>query len=416
MPPHPVSNAAANAGTAGHLAENVTRFTRMLRAAGFAVGPERTIAALDALQLLGLAHRVRVHAALASVLLDRHEDQPLFDAAFDAFWCAPPGADAATPTAARDPGVPGRRAPIAASQRLSDALSAGVARQPAAVRDEDERVVVDVALGVSTRERLARRDFESMSAEEFRAATRLAAELPNLLVPVSTRRRIDAARGAIDLHRVLRDSARDPFAARLPRRRPQRRLPPLVVLCDVSGSMQRYSRVFLHWVHAMIRHHRQVEALTLGTRLTRITHALQTRDVDDALAAVGSQVGDWAGGTRLGPCLREFNRRWARRLLAGRSTVLLLTDGLDRDDSGVLSFEARRLRRYARRTLWLNPLLRFAGFEPRAAGIRALLPHVDEFLPAHDLDSLADLSNLLARRGERLRRDRHATGRRTRWN
>jgi uncharacterized protein with von Willebrand factor type A (vWA) domain len=173
---------------------------------------------------------------------------------------------------------------------------------------------------------------------------------------------------------MLRESARDPFSARILHRTPARRPPPLVILVDISGSMQRYSRIFLHWAHALARTDERIETLTMGTRLTRVTRMLQRRDVDDAMRAAGHEVADWAGGTRLAGCLREFNHRWARRLLAGNATLLLLTDGLDRDDAGELTREARRLRGFARRIVWLNPLLRFSGFQPKASGIRALLP------------------------------------------
>jgi uncharacterized protein with von Willebrand factor type A (vWA) domain len=170
---------------------------------------------------------------------------------------------------------------------------------------------------------------------------------------------------------------------------------PVVVLIDISGSMQRYSRLFLHWVHALTRVRGKVAVYTLGTRLTPITRCLKHRDVDHALEAAGAMVKDWNGGTRLATCLAEFNRVHARRVLTGNAAVLLLSDGLERDEDGSLSTEAARLHRLAHRVVWLNPLLRFEGFEPRAAGIRAILPHVHAFLPVHNLDSLSDLGRAL---------------------
>ena len=235
-----------------------------------------------------------------------------------------------------------------------------------------------------------------MSIDEFNDAKKLAAQLPLMLRPVPVRRFERANRGSLDLAAMLRSTARQPLAMPLLYQRNRIQPPPLIILCDISGSMQRYSRIFLYWAHALTRNFARVETLTLGTRLTRITRMLQTRDVDDAVRDAGNKVSDWSGGTRLGPCLREFNRQWARRLLVGNASVLLLSDGLDRDDAGQLSREAARLKSFAHRVIWLNPLLRFDGFEPKAAGVRALLPHVDDFVPAHNLRSLKDLSKTLA--------------------
>jgi hypothetical protein len=174
------------------------------------------------------------------------------------------------------------------------------------------------------------------------------------------------------------------------------RPPPLVILCDVSGSMDRYARVVLHWSHALVRARPRVSVFAFGTRLTDVTRALRRRDPDEALEAVGRTVADWGGGTRIGPCLDRFNRDWARRMLTGNAAVLLVTDGLDRADDGALGEAAATLARFARRLIWLNPLLRYDGFEPRAAGVRALLPHVDRHLPVHSLDRLDDLGRALS--------------------
>jgi uncharacterized protein with von Willebrand factor type A (vWA) domain len=201
---------------------------------------------------------------------------------------------------------------------------------------------------------------------------------------------------AIDLRRTLRRMGRDGGdLTRLARRAPIERMPPLVVLCDVSGSMHRYTRMFLHFVHAVARDHTRVSAFLFGTRLTNVSRALRDRDVDDALARMSALVPDWAGGTRIGACLREFNFRWSRRLLAQNACVLLVSDGLDRGDAEGLAEEMARLHRSCRRLLWLNPLLRYDGFEPRASGIASMLPHVDAFLPVHNLASLGELAATL---------------------
>ncbi|MGD9943692.1 MAG: VWA domain-containing protein [Burkholderiaceae bacterium] len=381
------------------LAENVVHFVRVLRAAGLPVGPERTLTALRALTLVGVERRDDVHAALGSVLIDQREHQPLFDAAFDAFWQDPRTLDRML--AALLPRIEGRgRAPKPRSARLDEALAGS--RRPPAQRDagqpqQDERIDLEAVMTWSERERLAERDFDSMSKDEFVRARRLVERMSLPLPPITTRRFEAAARGRTDLRAALRRMARDPYLAAPPLRRRRQRPPPLVVLCDVSGSMERYSRMLLHYAHALMRRHRRMHVFTFGTRLTDITRQLRFRDVDAAMAAAARIVSDWNGGTRIGESLARFNRLWARRVLTGSATVLLITDGLDREDDGRLAREAARLARYTRELVWLNPLLRFDGFEPKAAGIRALRPHVDRFLPVHNLNSLEQLAAALAR-------------------
>ena len=382
----------------GRLAENVVHFARVLRAAGLPVGPDRVVNALTALEHAGVEHRERVHAALSAVLIDRHEHQPIFDSAFAAFWRDPKLFERLMYLTL--PKIKGRgsKEREKRQQRVQDALAPS--RQPAAppppAKPGEDKIDLEATMTFSETERLQRADFESMSAAEFALAKKLAERAPLPIPPVPTRRFDSSARGTLDLRAMARRSARDPFSATLAYRRHATRDPPLVVLIDISGSMQRYSRVFLHWVHALTRAHRQVATFTLGTRLTPITRTLKHRDADAALTAASAQVADWNGGTRLKSCLAEFNRVHARRVLTGNASVLLLTDGLERDEDGGLAEEAARLKRMARRVIWLNPLLRFEGFEPRAAGIRAILPYVDAFLPVHNLESLNDLAKALA--------------------
>jgi uncharacterized protein with von Willebrand factor type A (vWA) domain len=189
--------------------------------------------------------------------------------------------------------------------------------------------------------------------------------------------------------------ARDPSLGTVARRARRERPAPLVILCDVSGSMERYARVLLHWGHALMRARPRVAVFTFGTRLTDVTRMLRHRDPDDAVEAAARAVEDWSGGTRIGPSLDAFNRHWARRVLTGNAAVLLVTDGLDRADDGSLGAAAAQLARFARRIVWLNPLLRYDGFEPRAAGVRALLPHVDRHVPVHSLARLEDVGRAL---------------------
>jgi uncharacterized protein with von Willebrand factor type A (vWA) domain len=243
-----------------------------------------------------------------------------------------------------------------------------------------------------------------MTAAEWDAARRLLGEITPFFCQLRSRRQQPAPRGPrIDLRALLRQAARHGGAiAALPRRRRRTRPEPLVVLLDISGSMSRYSRTFLHFMHGLAGGRRaadhRVHAFVFGTRLTNITRALRAQDPDRALAAVVSAVADWSGGTRIAQSLAEFNRHWARRVLSGSPTVLLVTDGLEHSGLDDLARQTERLGKSCRRLVWLNPLLRYDAFEPKARGIRAMLPHVDEFLPVHNVDSLQQLVDVLAHR------------------
>ena len=373
-------------------AENITHFARVLRRAGVPVGPDRVIAALEAIEAVGFSHRDDVHAALSAVMLDRHEQQSIFDQAFDAFWRDPKLLEQMM--ALLLPKIQGkgdRERPR--TNRIAEALApprSEAPRKPEA--GNDEQIDYETTFTFSDRERLQTADFESMTAAEFDLAKRIAEELPLPLAPVRRRRHEASGRGRIDLRRTMLAMARQPQTI-LPRfSQPRTELPTLIVLLDISGSMDRYARLMLHYVHGLTRRHLKVHTLTFGTRLTNITRALRNRDPDVALALAAAQVQDWKGGTRIASCLDDFNRHWARRLLGANAAVMLVSDGLDTDEHGELSRAAKQLRLYAHQIVWLNPLLRFDRFEPRAAGIRAILPHVDRFLPVHNLASLADLA------------------------
>jgi uncharacterized protein with von Willebrand factor type A (vWA) domain len=385
--------------TEGAFARNLVSFTRLLRATGMSIGPDRTKVAVEALQAVGLERRDDVHAALSAVLLTRHEQQPLFDAAFDAFWQDPKLFDRML--AALLPRVAGRgqaAAPPQRPTRLSEALSPRreheTPRRDPEAGDEEQ---FEALLTWSDRERLAHRDFDAMSVEEFEQACELVRSIRLPLQPITTRRWSRSPRGTLDLRGTLRRTARDPLFARVLRRSRCSRQPPLVLLIDISGSMERYARVMLHFAHALLQGRERVNVFTFGTQLTDISRALRHRDPDEALAAAAGAVSDWNGGTRIGPCLEAFTREHARRVLTGNASLLLVTDGLDRAEDGQLGQAAERLARFAREFIWLNPLLRYEGFQPRASGVRALLPHVDHHLPVHSLDRLADLAQALRR-------------------
>lgn len=368
------------------MAANVVGFVRLLRRSGVALGAEAAGDALRALEAVGLRRRDDVFWALHAVLLTRHEDHEVFRRAFAMWWSGaaarsglPPGAGTplATPPAAPPPGA--RR------------VQAEEARRASPERDRPQAVTVAWSPGAVSRTR----DFDQMSRGEWARARVAVAELrPHL--PVRASRRLEAhPRGALlDLRRTLRASARSGHGA-IALRRSRRRMRPLelVLLVDVSGSMDRYARVVLLFAHALAAAAPSVHAFTFGTRLTDVTRHLRHRDPDLALEAVGRAVEDWSGGTRIGAALGTFNRRWGRR--AAGAVVLLVTDGLDREGGDRIALEARRLRRSARRLIWLNPLLRYREFEPRAAGIRELLPEVDEHRPVHNLESLDQLVEAL---------------------
>ncbi|HKE18618.1 MAG TPA: VWA domain-containing protein [Kofleriaceae bacterium] len=374
------------------LARNILGFVRILRAAGLPTGPESMLAALRAAEAVDVVVRDQFYWALHAVLVHRPEDHQVFDEAFGLFFRdpgAPPEAFSLLMAASQVPRPPG------ASRRVSEALRPPA--PPAAGTEPEVRVEAVAALAFSPDELLRTRDFEQMSADEVRRARAAAARIDLLVRPVRTRRFQPWPRGRLDLPRTIRDAMRT-FGDVAPLRYRRRRLrqPPLVALCDISGSMGRYSEMLLAFLHAVSATRPRVHTFLFGTRLTNATRTLRHRDVDQALAQLGREVVDWGGGTRLGACLHEFNRAWSRRVLAQGAVVLLISDGLDRDPTALLAAEAERLHKSCRRLLWLNPLLRWEGFEPRAQGVRALLPHVDEHRPVHNLDSLEALARTLA--------------------
>jgi len=271
--------------------------------------------------------------------------------------------------------------------------------KPPGSNAEDDELALDAAFTMSPREVLQRKDFETMTQEELAAVRVLLRTLRLPLPELPIRRNTPSIRGhRVDLRATLRGATGAAGTlSPLAWQRRQRRTPPLVVLCDISGSMDRYARMLLHFLHAITNDRDRVHVLLFGTRLTNITRYLKHRDVDVALSRVIAAVSDWAGGTRIGGCLAEFNRRWSRRLLAQNAVVLLISDGLDAEAGAGLAGEAERLGKSCRRLVWLNPLLRYSGFEARPAGIRAMLPHVDDFLPVHNLQSLTELSAALSR-------------------
>ena len=373
------------------LAANLLGFGRLLRRAGLPVGPAESFAALAALGEIEIGDRRQVQAALRATMVHRREHFEVFDQAFQLYWRDPEAArHAAAMEALEGLREPAEKSPPA-SRRLAEAMTPP--RQPPPPRPPEERPPVEVALSVSDRERLQQMDFEAMSAEEIALAKQ---EIKRLALPLDarpTRRfRPDPLGPVVDLRATARASLRQGGEIlTLARRRRVSRPPPLVVLCDISGSMARYAQILLHFLHAVSNDRDRVHSFLFGTRLSNVSRQLKARDPEVAFEMISHIVPDWSGGTRIGESLELFNRRWARRVLGQGAVVLLSTDGLDREGAKGLAEATDRLRRSCRRLIWLNPLLRYAGFEPKSQGIRAMLPHVDDFRPVHNLASLRDL-------------------------
>ncbi len=382
-------------GADGRLADNVALFARTLRRAGMRIGPADTLAAIEALRVGGVGARDDVYWMLHAVFVRRREDGAVFAEAFDAFWRSRQIVEkmiglfsAKTPATAEPPQRAGAR-------RVDDALREGM---PAGRARETPQYEVDARFTISAQEVLRRKDFAQMTAAELDDARRAVARLTMAGDTRATRRfRVDARGRSIDLRRTLRTAARTGGDLALPQWRTRRREPPpLVVLADISGSMSAYSRLFLHFFHAVTARRRRVHTFLFGTRLTNVTRELARRDPDEAVDRCAGAVRDWSGGTRIGEALSRFNKDWSRRTLAGGATVLLVTDGLERDDIDLLGREMERLHLSSGRLIWLNPLLRFEGFAAKARGVRVMLRHVDEFRPVHSLQSLDALCEALS--------------------
>ena len=377
----------------GRLAENILYFARALRAAGMPVGPGAVLDALQAVDVARVGNRDDFYWTLHAVFVKRHEHTILFDQAFRIFFRRRGLLDKMIASMLPETLPTAPKPPEAGAQRIQDALFA-------ADKDlaQEREVEVDARLTVSDREVLQKKDFAQMSAAEIAAARDAIARLALPLDLVRTRRLAPHRLGhMIDVRRTLRASMKAGGAViDLKYLGPRRKEPPIVALLDISGSMSQYTRLFLHFLHSITDARKRVTTFLFGTRLTNVTRAIRQRDPDEALAQCGANVADWSGGTRIATSLRDFNKQWARRVLGQGAVVLLITAGLERDADDTLSFEMDRLHRSCRRLVWLNPLLRFDGFEARAKGVRTMLPHVDELRPIHNLDSMTELVRALS--------------------
>ncbi|MEX0347306.1 MAG: VWA domain-containing protein [Rhizobiaceae bacterium] len=387
----------AVASSEGRLADNIIYFARTLRKAGMRVGPAAVKDAIEAVLTAGIGTRDDFYWTLHAVLVNRREDHATFDEAFRLYWRSRELVEKMlamfSPTA---PDTREKQKSRAAENRVSEALFEGQRKNqpPREVPELD----VDARFTFSGNEVLRQKDFAQMTAAELAEARSAISELRLPDDEVKTRRfRPDLRGHRADPRAMMREALKTGGDLMLPKFRSRRVMhPPLVVLADISGSMSEYTRIFLHFMHALAEKRQRVHTFVFGTRLTNLTRQLRHRDPDEALAQCAETVKDWSGGTRIGETLHEFNKYWSRRVLGQGAVVLLITDGLERDDIGGLEQEMERLHKSCRRLIWLNPLLRFDGFEAKARGVRAMLPHVDEFRPVHSLDALAGLCDALS--------------------
>ncbi|MDW3184421.1 vWA domain-containing protein [Roseobacter sp.] len=399
------------------LAGNITHFARALRRAGVPIGPGRVIDAIRAVEAAGFTEKRDFYWTLHACFVNRPEHRLVFAQIFRLYWRDPRYLEHMMSymiPAVR--GVQEDRKAQSAEKRAAEALLDGAEApdfgEDAPENEDTTEIEIDASLTMSSQERLRSLDFEQMSTAEMAAAKRMLARLNLPVPPILSRRAKASLTGRrVDAARTLRAAMRQGGEMhRIALKEPRPRWPNLVVLCDISGSMSQYSRVVLHFLHAVANAKgagwAKVHAFTFGTRLTNITRHLRQRDVDAALAAAGAEAQDWEGGTRIGDCLTSFNRDWSRRVMGQGAVVLLITDGLDRDDPAALTRQMERLHLSARRLIWLNPLLRWEGFAPKAQGIRAMLPHVDSFRAGHSIASLEDLATSLSRPDDMGEKDR----------
>jgi len=392
---------ATDEGPRERLAVNVCHFARLLRKAGLPVGPGAVLDAVRTVDAIDVSVREDFYWALHAVFVKRRDQHEVFDECFQGFWRDPFAINQAL-SILLPRTEPPRQKQKDQRRRVAEAWQSPHRPDESPPPDEEE-VQLDALMTASATERLQGMDFEQMSAAELEEAKAAIARMDLSAMAVPTRRFAPSPRGRVDLRATMRASLRG-GGADIPLRFRRRRVlpPPVVVFCDISGSMGRYSRMLLHFMHALTNDRTRVHSFVFGTRFTNVTRALRNRDVDEAFAVMGADVEDWSGGTRIGQAVRTFNVAWSRRVLGQGAILLLITDGLDRDDTALLREEMDRLHKSCRRLIWLNPLLRYDGFEPLAKGIQAILPHVDEMRPVHNLRSLNQLAEALGPRGRRV--------------
>jgi uncharacterized protein with von Willebrand factor type A (vWA) domain len=369
--------------------DNLVEFGRTLRSVGIPCTPLRVSELARALTWVGVEDRDVVFRTARSLLVHRKEDLALFETVFNRFWKVPEARRGASGRTTR------RRHRPASLERFTIATYAAFRAR----KEMEERDVADRSNTASDEESLRRKRFAEMSDEELEAARRVISRMTWEVSLRRTRRRSPSPSGReVDLRRVLRDTSRlGAVPPLLPRRRRTEKQRPIVLIADVSGSMERYSRLLLHFLHSAVRELRDVEAFVFGTRLSRVTAELRLRNVDRALDEAASRIVDWGGGTRIGACIADFNRRWGRRVLRRGAIVVLVSDGCERGSPDVLRREMRRLQGRCHRLIWVNPHAGHQLYSPKVAGMKAALPFADDFLPLGDMRSLDQLVDALSR-------------------
>lgn len=384
----------------GRLAENIMHFGRVLRRAGLPVGPGKILDAINAVCTVGVCSRGDFYWALHAVFVNRRDQREIFDQAFHIFWRNPNLLEKMLSVLL--PSFKGddvKQSDKQLSRRVTEAMAQEKSQegQKGDETDKQDELELDASLTFSNQEVLNTKDFEKMTSDELANARASIRKLVLPLGEVKTRRYERHSSGPkLDMHATMRASVRrggDMILLR--RKRPRRIPPPLVILCDISGSMDRYARMLLHFMHALTNDRDRVHTFLFGTRLTNISRFLRYKDPDEAIDRVTDAVDDWSGGTRIGQALHDFNKNWSRRVLGQGAVVLLITDGLDRDGAAGVEQEMDRLHRSCRRLIWLNPLLRYDQYAPKSLGARAMMQHVDEFRPVHNLESLSQLADAL---------------------
>ena len=384
----------------GHILANLLRFAEVLRRLGLDAGPANVLDMVRATEHVHIGRRGEFYQAARSIFVHRRQDLPVFDEAFNVFWRKPNTARSGMDLRSMGEQRRFRKPQVSAGrdEPMDDSL--------ALEGDPDDESVsnIDLTRTYSAREVLRQKDFSQFTGQEIAEARRMMAALRWDLGHRRTRRMVPGEGAGLDLRRSLRHSLQyggEMFE--LSERGPKVRARSLALICDVSGSMERYTRMLLHFIHTIASGQSpsplQIEAFLFATRLTRITRQLRYRSIDQAITEVSRAVPDWAGGTRIGDAVKTFNYQWLRRTLRGQAIVMIISDGWDRGEPELLARETSRLQRSCHRLIWLNPLLGSASYQPLTQGMQAALPYVDDFLPVHNMNSLQALAAHLSQIG-----------------
>ena len=378
--------------------DHIIAFCRALRRLGFSISPDHITSALEAVQAVGVARKEDVRSALKATLVHNREELELFNHAFALFWKAPSQIPEMMKWLLQNTHIP-NSVDSKGYNRVQDALHAPP--DPPRSNQGDEataEVEIDQIITYSPSEVLRKKDFAAFSNEEIAEARRYMETLEWPVPPFASRRMHPALRGkALDIRKTTKAGLQHGGEfLKLSKKGPRHKMRPLVILCDISGSMERYARMLLHFMYSVVQNQRRVESFVFGTRLTRITQYLKYKDIDEALYTVSKHVFDWSGGTKIGESIKDFNYTWLRRTVRSSSIVLIISDGWDRGDTEVLHTEMNRLHKSCHRLIWLNPLMGFEGYEPLTLGMQAALPFVDDLLPVHNLHSLEQLGHVIA--------------------